>query len=191
MLDSATDESIENQSQLLAPPSTIVSERSRRRTEIDRPPFLDPPTQAGPGHPTHLGQGLPLRNVERTCILDVLWKCGGNRSRAAQVLGLDRKTLKEFTWLSDPTRTREFNYTYVVAEGGLQSATRASHDDRIGSIPLSRQRSAMPLWNSILQAGNAGVEPRPALGSRDCSICGSETVATLRIPGPPARRIVF
>jgi DNA-binding NtrC family response regulator len=36
---------------------------------------------------------LPLRDVERSYILMVLERTGGNKSRAAEILGLDRKTL--------------------------------------------------------------------------------------------------
>ena len=38
-------------------------------------------------------QQLPLRDVERAYILMVLDRTGGNKSRAAEILGLDRKTL--------------------------------------------------------------------------------------------------
>lgn len=38
-------------------------------------------------------EGLPLREVERRYIMEVLHRTGGNRSRAAEILGLDRKTL--------------------------------------------------------------------------------------------------
>ncbi|MDX2194433.1 MAG: sigma-54 dependent transcriptional regulator [Gemmatimonadales bacterium] len=40
---------------------------------------------------------LPLREVERLYVLDVLARCEGNRSRASQWLGVDRKTL--YRWL--------------------------------------------------------------------------------------------
>ena len=36
---------------------------------------------------------LPLRELERDYILEVLRSTGGNKSRAAEILGLDRKTL--------------------------------------------------------------------------------------------------
>jgi DNA-binding NtrC family response regulator len=36
---------------------------------------------------------LPLRDLEREYILEVLKQTGGNKSRAAEILGLDRKTL--------------------------------------------------------------------------------------------------
>ncbi len=36
---------------------------------------------------------LPLRDLERAYILDVLRSTGGNKTRAAEILGLDRKTL--------------------------------------------------------------------------------------------------
>jgi len=39
------------------------------------------------------GRNLTLREVERDYILEVLRKTGGNKSRAAEQLGLDRKTL--------------------------------------------------------------------------------------------------
>jgi DNA-binding NtrC family response regulator len=53
-------------------------------------------------------QRLPLRDVERSYILMVLQAAGGNKSRAAEILGLDRKTLyrklEEFGH-RDPTAT--------------------------------------------------------------------------------------
>jgi DNA-binding NtrC family response regulator len=36
---------------------------------------------------------LPLRELERAYILEVLRQTSGNKSRAAELLGLDRKTL--------------------------------------------------------------------------------------------------
>jgi DNA-binding NtrC family response regulator len=36
---------------------------------------------------------LPLRELEREYILEVLRSTGGNKTRAAEILGLDRKTL--------------------------------------------------------------------------------------------------
>jgi DNA-binding NtrC family response regulator len=38
-------------------------------------------------------QNLTMREVEREYILEVLRRTGGNKSRAAELLGLDRKTL--------------------------------------------------------------------------------------------------
>jgi DNA-binding NtrC family response regulator len=38
-------------------------------------------------------RNLPLRDLERAYILEVLRQTGGNKSRAADILGLDRKTL--------------------------------------------------------------------------------------------------
>ena len=43
---------------------------------------------ATPGEPL-----LPMREVERRHILHVLQATGGNRTEAARILGLDRKTL--------------------------------------------------------------------------------------------------
>jgi DNA-binding NtrC family response regulator len=53
---------------------------------------------AAPGSPDALirasaGQHLPLREVEELYIEEVLRVCGGNRHRAAAILGIDRKTL--------------------------------------------------------------------------------------------------
>jgi two-component system response regulator HydG len=39
------------------------------------------------------GQHLTLREVEREYILEILRRAGGNKSKAAELLGLDRKTL--------------------------------------------------------------------------------------------------
>ena len=36
---------------------------------------------------------IPLRELERRYILEVVRETAGNRSRAAEILGLDRKTL--------------------------------------------------------------------------------------------------
>jgi DNA-binding NtrC family response regulator len=36
---------------------------------------------------------VSLRNLEREYILEILRQVGGNKSRAAEILGLDRKTL--------------------------------------------------------------------------------------------------
>jgi DNA-binding NtrC family response regulator len=49
-------------------------------------------------------QQLPLRAVERAYVLDVLRRVDGNKSRAAEILGLDRKTLyrKLAEYASDP-----------------------------------------------------------------------------------------
>jgi DNA-binding NtrC family response regulator len=38
-------------------------------------------------------QLLPLRAVERAYVLDIVSRTDGNKSRAAEILGLDRKTL--------------------------------------------------------------------------------------------------
>jgi DNA-binding NtrC family response regulator len=38
-------------------------------------------------------QQLPLRELERVYILETLRRADGNKSRAAEILGLDRKTL--------------------------------------------------------------------------------------------------
>jgi DNA-binding NtrC family response regulator len=58
----------------------------------------DLPTGMGRVEPTDLmpndeREPPPLRDVERSYILKVLERTGGNKSRAAEILGLDRKTL--------------------------------------------------------------------------------------------------
>jgi DNA-binding NtrC family response regulator len=50
-----------------------------------------------------------LREVERDYIMEMLRKTGGNKTRAAELLGLDRKTLyrklDEFRDETDPLET--------------------------------------------------------------------------------------
>jgi DNA-binding NtrC family response regulator len=41
-----------------------------------------------------LPRGASLREIERDAILRTIEECGGNRSQAAQVLGIDRSTLR-------------------------------------------------------------------------------------------------
>jgi DNA-binding NtrC family response regulator len=38
-------------------------------------------------------QNMTMREMEREYILEILRRTGGNKSRAAELLGLDRKTL--------------------------------------------------------------------------------------------------
>ena len=48
---------------------------------------------AAPGRGT--AGDLTLQTVEREYIVRVLRECGGNKSRAAEILGIDRKTLRD------------------------------------------------------------------------------------------------
>jgi two-component system response regulator HydG len=61
------------------------------------------PNGAGPG-------GKSLDEVERLHILRVLEECGGNQSRAAEVLDIDRVTLhhklKRYGWSRSPAGSR-------------------------------------------------------------------------------------
>jgi two-component system response regulator HydG len=54
--------------------------------------------------------GKSLDEMERAHILRVLEECGGNQSRAAEVLGIDRVTLhhklKRYGWTRTPVETR-------------------------------------------------------------------------------------
>jgi DNA-binding NtrC family response regulator len=59
----------------------------------DLPPRIRELGAAGPMIQTALREGLPLAELERMYILQVLRETNGNRSRAAEILGLDRKTL--------------------------------------------------------------------------------------------------
>ena len=56
----------------------------------DLPPLM----RAGPAREPGAGPGRRLDEVEHDYILTVLATCEGNRSRAARVLGIDRKTLR-------------------------------------------------------------------------------------------------
>lgn len=55
---------------------------------------LPPRIQGQPTAPTNQADRQPaLREVERAYVLEVLRRVGGNKSRAAEILGFDRKTL--------------------------------------------------------------------------------------------------
>ena len=60
--------------------------------------------------PSLAGSGKSLEEMERAHILRVLEECGGNQSRAADLLGIDRVTLhhklKRYGWTRTPVETR-------------------------------------------------------------------------------------
>jgi DNA-binding NtrC family response regulator len=60
--------------------------------------------------PAPAGAGKSLDEIERVHILRVLEECGGNQSRAAEVLDIDRVTLhhklKRYGWTRTPVETR-------------------------------------------------------------------------------------
>jgi len=60
--------------------------------------------------PSLAGSGKSLEEMERAHILRVLEECGGNQSRAADILGIDRVTLhhklKRYGWTRTPVETR-------------------------------------------------------------------------------------
>jgi len=72
-------------------------ERAARRTvERASGAVVEPrhlPTLGGPGA-SAARRARPLAEVEAEHVLDVLESCGGNRSEAARLLGIDRKTLR-------------------------------------------------------------------------------------------------
>ena len=47
-----------------------------------------------PGSGASFGGGLSLREIEKRAILEAIEQCGGNRTRAARVLEIDRSTLR-------------------------------------------------------------------------------------------------
>lgn len=53
--------------------------------------------------PSNASELLSLREVEHQHILKVLAACGGNRTDAARVLGVDRKTLYRRLLRAEPT----------------------------------------------------------------------------------------
>jgi two-component system response regulator HydG len=67
--------------------------------------FIFKPQQSGP-----TPSGKSLDEVERVHILRVLEECGGNQSRAADVLDIDRVTLhhklKRYGWTRTPVESR-------------------------------------------------------------------------------------
>jgi len=72
-------------------------------TELREQDFILKPQGVGPSDRT-------LEEMERVHILRVLEECGGNQSRAAEVLGIDRVTLhhklKKYGWTRIPVETR-------------------------------------------------------------------------------------
>jgi DNA-binding NtrC family response regulator len=56
------------------------------------------------------GTGKRLDEMERAHILKVVEECGGNQSRAAEILDIDRVTLyhklKKYGWTRTPVETR-------------------------------------------------------------------------------------
>jgi len=75
--------------------NTIERALAMRTGETIEAGDLPPPTGNTTGELLAGGveRQLPLRELERSYILMVLERAGGNKSRAAEILGLDRKTL--------------------------------------------------------------------------------------------------
>jgi DNA-binding NtrC family response regulator len=68
--------------------AAVVLTRFDHVTEHDLPA-----TDPGQEEPMSVDEFLPLEVVERDHVMSVLSDTGGNKSRAAKILGLDRKTL--------------------------------------------------------------------------------------------------
>lgn len=72
--------------------AAVVATGEEVRPE-DLPARIREASRAAPLVGDSADRALPLREVERLYILEVLRQAGGNKSRAAELLGLDRKTL--------------------------------------------------------------------------------------------------
>jgi DNA-binding NtrC family response regulator len=72
--------------------AAVVATGEEVRPE-DLPTRIREASRAAPLVGESADRALPLRDVERLYILEVLRQAGGNKSRAAELLGLDRKTL--------------------------------------------------------------------------------------------------
>ena len=72
--------------------ASVVTVGEEVRPE-DLPARIREASRAAPLVGDSADRALPLRDVERLYILEVLRQAGGNKSRAAELLGLDRKTL--------------------------------------------------------------------------------------------------
>ena len=72
--------------------AAVVATGEEVRPE-DLPARIREASRAAPLVGDSADRALPLRDVERLYILEVLRQAGGNKSRAAELLGLDRKTL--------------------------------------------------------------------------------------------------
>jgi len=75
---------------------TMVVLCDRDRLDVqDIPPDISrrPQLGAGPSKPTADLAGLPLEELERQAIVETLTKTGGNREKAARILGIGERTL--------------------------------------------------------------------------------------------------
>ncbi len=82
--------------------------------DVVMPEHLAPPTTFGPGWPVgdrlRFSIGTPLAQMERQTILATLGHCGGNKKRAAGLLGISLKTLHN--------RLAEYGATDASGSGG-------------------------------------------------------------------------
>ena len=71
----------------------LISARGRRIERSDLPPGVLPAISTRLPTPTAEGEGLSLAHMEKAHIERVLASCDWNRSAAARILGIDRRTL--------------------------------------------------------------------------------------------------
>ena len=89
----------------------VVLARKSELTVQDLPPELR--EQTAGAAPTALRAGMTMREAEKLLIAETLRSTGGNRARAAQMLGISRRTLQR-----------------KIAEHGLQNAGQAAEANR-------------------------------------------------------------
>ena len=99
-------------------------------TVADLPPRLRAANQAASLVAKASSEQLPLHAVERAYVLEVLRQTAGNKSRASEILGLDRKTL--YRKLAEYASERE------VEDAMDESAGSRAGDSSSRDVPESR-----------------------------------------------------
>ena len=75
--------------------ATAAGERiGPRHLSLNSAHAVSPVETSGSGATASSPSGMSLRDIERRGILEALRECGGNRTRAARQLGIDRSTLR-------------------------------------------------------------------------------------------------
>jgi two-component system response regulator AtoC len=77
-------------------PEHLPLEKITRAARVALGPAANPGTETSPrpGSPPPVGAGVPLNmiEIEKQAILDALFRCAGNQTRAAELLGIPRRT---------------------------------------------------------------------------------------------------